>query len=77
MLHTLKPDVSIIAFEPLKELYEICLQNYSFFDKIFNVALSDKEGEFDIFITKRRHSSSLLRPTDVGVKTFGEKLMCE
>jgi len=73
VVNILKLGVKILAFEPL-ELHYAELMNYPFLDDVFTVALGDVEGQLNMFVTHGSHSSSLLKPTDVARKTFGEAL---
>ena len=57
------PNISIHSFEPLNEELSIqksILKNNNIY--YYNLALGNEENEDNIYITKRKDSSSLLKP---------------
>lgn len=62
------PNARIIAFEPVPEQYQICLEKSKQYQNIevYNYALSDEEGELDFWVVEGNvGGSSLLEPIDV------------
>lgn len=62
------PEANVYAFEPNPQQYEICCSRVNDFDKItmYNLALSDKRGDLDFYVTHGNvGASSLLKPLDV------------
>lgn len=67
--YTIYPESKIYAFEPNQSQYNICknlAQNYSDRIEVFDLALSDKNGTSDFYITHGNiGASSLLKPWDI------------
>lgn len=73
-IRTLFPDVPITSFEPLKESFQQLILNNSEDKnfKAFNIALSNKKGEVDFYMSSRSGCSSLLEMSDLHKKAYPE-----
>ncbi|MCW3121361.1 MAG: hypothetical protein JWQ38_853 [Flavipsychrobacter sp.] len=70
-INQLLPNKKIIAFEPIKSVYEALLKNTQGIDvTAYNCALSDAEGTSEINISKNSVSSSLLNMEDLHKSTY-------